>query len=53
MAKPTNEEIFKIFIEKIEGSEDLDPEFAKFVNENFWELLDIKEMKNGSHKDVY
>lgn len=48
MAELTNEKIFKNFIEKLENSQDLDPEFSKFVDEHFWELLDVKENKNES-----
>lgn len=33
------EKIFEEFIKKLNNSQDLDPEFARIIIENYWDLL--------------
>jgi len=40
MTDAEKERILREFSEKISQQEDLDPRFAKIIDENFWELVD-------------
>ena len=39
LSDPEKREILEEFLAKFENLEDLDPEYTRIVNNNFWELI--------------
>ena len=39
LSDPEKREILEEFLSEFENLEDLDPEYARIVNDNFWELV--------------